>query len=65
MRELDELLLRYLESHYGQADDVQKRAFERFLELSDPELVGYLLQHQTPGPEIAVVVQRILRDVEA
>lgn len=65
MRELDELLLRYLEQHYEQADDDQKRAFETFLELSDPELTGYLLKKQSPDPEIALVVQRILGEVDA
>lgn len=61
MRELDELLLRYLERHYPQADEDEKAAFEAVLSLADPELNGYLLQRQTPSSEsIAHVIKRIL-----
>lgn len=61
MRELDELLLRYLEDRYPTADDAEKRAFQAVLSLPDPELNGYLLQRQAPQSEsIAVVIQHIL-----
>ncbi|MGI9237201.1 MAG: succinate dehydrogenase assembly factor 2 [Woeseiaceae bacterium] len=61
MRELDELLLRYLENRYPIADEVEKAAFERVLQLADPELNGYLLQRQTPASEpIARVIEQIL-----
>lgn len=62
MRELDELLVRYLEQCYPDDDEDDKAAFCQVLELSDPELNGYLLQRQTPSSEpIARVIQRILR----
>jgi len=61
MRELDELLIRYLESRYPIADDDEKAAFRTILELPDPELNGYLLQRQTPSPEaVADVIKLIL-----
>ena len=61
MRELDELLLRYLDNHYPEADEQEKAAFSAVLELADPELNAYLLQRQTPVSEsIARVIQRIL-----
>jgi len=61
MRELDELLLRYLNEHYPQADEQEKAAFETVLQLADPELNGYLLQRQTPASEpVARVIKRIL-----
>ena len=60
MRELDVLLTAYLDDCYDRSDDSEKAAFRRLLTLSDPELVGYLLQKQTPEPDIAVVIQRIL-----
>ena len=61
MRELDELLLRYLENHYVDADAQEKAAFCAVLDLADPELNAYLLQRQTPASEsIASVIQRIL-----
>ena len=61
MRELDELLIRYLEGQYPNADDNEKAAFQAVLELPDPELNGYLLQRQTPASEsVASVIQHIL-----
>lgn len=62
MRELDELLLRYLTDRYPLADDDEKAAFEAVLQLADPELNGYLLQRQSPASEsIAHVIERIRR----
>ena len=62
MRELDELLIRYLESRYPAADDDEKATFQAVLELPDPELNGYLLQRQTPSSKpIAGVIELILR----
>jgi succinate dehydrogenase flavin-adding protein (antitoxin of CptAB toxin-antitoxin module) len=61
MRELDELLIRYLESRYPIADDNEKAAFQAVLELPHPELNGYLLQRKTPSSEpIEDVINRIL-----
>ena len=61
MRELDELLVRYLESRYSNADDIEKAAFQAVLALPDPELNGYLLQRQTPSSTIAGVIEQILK----
>ena len=61
MRELDELLIRYLESRYPLADEDEKAAFRAVLELPDPELNGYLLQRQSPSSEpVASVINLIL-----
>ncbi len=61
MRELDELLLSYLDVRYPHADDDEKAAFQAVLSLADPELNGYLLQRQTPASEpIARVINHIL-----
>jgi len=61
MRELDELLLAYLNERYPLADDDEKAAFQAVLSLADPELNGYLLQRQTPVSEpIARVIDHIL-----
>jgi len=61
MRELDELLLRYLEKCYPRADADEKAAFHEVLALADPELNGYLLQRRRPGSErIARVIDQIL-----
>ena len=60
MRELDELLLAYLERHYEQASEIDKQAFQALLALPDPELVSYLLNKQTPATELRRVVENIL-----
>ena len=52
MKELDQLLTAYLENRYEAASADDKAAFHALLELSDPELVGYLLQRREPGSEI-------------
>ena len=62
MRELDELLVRYLEDDYPNSSDDDKAAFQAVLELADPELNAYLLQGQATSSEpIARVINRILR----
>ncbi len=66
MRELDELLIRYLETRYPTASDTEKEAFQAVLELPDPELNGYLLQRQTSSTEsIAGVIKLILSQPHA
>ena len=49
MRELDELLIRYLESRYPGAEEDEKSAFQAVLALPDPELNAYLLQRPQQG----------------
>ncbi len=60
MRELDELLLRYLECHYPASSSGDKAAFQALLELPDPELLGYLLYGQRPE---SVGYDRIVRAI--
>ena len=60
MRELDQLLVAYLDKRYDDASEADKRAFRTLLALPDPELVGYLLNHQTPDPALQSVVDAIL-----
>ena len=43
MRELDTLLMRYLDQDYARAASVERAAFTRLLELPDPDLFGYLV----------------------
>ena len=64
MRELDELLLTYLEQRYEQAPETDKQAFQALLQLPDPDLVGYLLKKQTPANELQRVVEHILKRID-
>ena len=59
MRELDDLLLSYLENVYPLASDADKAEFQSLLTLPDPELMGYLLGQHEPPAEMAIVIQRI------
>ena len=65
MRELDDLLLRYLDTRFDSAPDADKAAFQALLTLSDPELVGYLLNKEQPAPELERVVDHILERPDA
>ena len=55
--ELDRLLLRYASERYGLAGPEERVAFERLLELSDPELLALLTGRAAPsqGAEAHVV----------
>jgi succinate dehydrogenase flavin-adding protein (antitoxin of CptAB toxin-antitoxin module) len=65
MRELDELLVRYLEESYAGDSEDDQAAFRAVLGLADPELNGYLLQRQIPSSEpIARGINRILRRIQ-
>ncbi len=60
MRELDELLARYLDGAYKRAPESEKATFRELLELPDPELIGYLLGSQEHAdPQIANVIETI------
>ncbi len=61
MRELDELLMRYVDRRLGAASPDEKAAFEALLALPDPEIAGYLLRNLEPeSAAIARVVRQIL-----
>jgi antitoxin CptB len=65
MRELDVLLLGYLEHHYAAAPDDEKAAFRELLALSDPELIGYLLHNERPPRDLARVVEELRSRTDA
>jgi antitoxin CptB len=63
MRELDQLLTRYLEQRYPSASARERDAFARLLELPDPDVFGYLVGGITPDEEVLRhVVACIRRD---
>ena len=62
MRELDVLLIDYLDQRYIEAGEREMLAFERLLSLSDPELVAYLLFGETPeDSELELIVNHVRR----
>jgi antitoxin CptB len=63
MKELDVLLLRYLEHDYPSAPAPERAAFVRILDLQDPEIFGYLVGRAVPTDEsLRHVLARIRRD---
>lgn len=60
MRELDQLLERYLEQVWGQAEAAERAAFERLLGCEDTALWPWLLGQAHPDdPQLDALVQRI------
>jgi antitoxin CptB len=60
MKELDLLLLGYLDAHWATAAPDERRAFEAFLELPDPVIAGYLLGgEQAPDAGIRGLVDAL------
>jgi antitoxin CptB len=63
MKELDLVLLRYLEHDYDEASSADRDAFARILELQDPELFGYLVGRAVPADDtLHHVLARIRHD---
>ena len=61
MRELDVLLMRYMDRVYPDADPGQREAFEALLSLQDPEILALLTGRQIADDgRVQDVVQRLL-----
>jgi antitoxin CptB len=61
MKELDLLLVRWLDTRYAVGSRAEQAAFRHFLELPDPELARYLLMHeQSPDAERCALAAAIL-----
>ena len=61
MKELDQLLVRYIEQRYPAADARERAAFQRLLACEDDALWRWFLSRETPDdPELIAIVQRIL-----
>ena len=61
MRELDELLVSYLNKYFMQSTDDEKEAFEELLQLSDPELIKLLLtSYESELESINSIIQKVL-----
>ena len=62
MKELDLLLLRYVEEQYGEAPSAHQEAFRALLDAPDPVIYGYCLGGARPtSPLLSSVIQRIIR----
>ena len=60
MRELDALLIRFVEDVYETLPKDDKRRFGALLELPDPELHAYLVgRHEPTDPHVEKLLERI------
>lgn len=61
MKELDLLLVRYLQGAYSTATPDERAAFEEFLELPDPDIARYLIAGDVPDdPRHAALCRALL-----
>ena len=61
MRELDMLLLGYVENHYLQAQPAEQQAFRRLLTTPDPDILALLTGRALADDEhLAYVIKRLL-----
>jgi antitoxin CptB len=61
MRELDELLVSYLNEYYDESSENEKNAFHELLKLSDPELIKLLLTpYKSEFESINLIIEKIL-----
>lgn len=62
MRELDQLMLRYLDAAWVQDSEAQRGVFLRLLECEDDKLWRWFMGHELAADaEIAALVERIRR----
>ena len=59
MRELDLVLLRWLEQRYEDASPAQRAQFEALLDLPDPQLAAWLLQGAAPTAQFALLIETL------
>ena len=61
MRELDQLMLRYLDRRWPAADDAERGVFLRLLACEDDKLWAWCMGRDRPEePELHALIQRIL-----
>jgi antitoxin CptB len=66
MKELDMILLGYLERYYSQAPAKEQEAFADLLELQDPQLYAFIIGREVPADEaIANVVAKLRTTVNS
>jgi antitoxin CptB len=60
MKELDVMLQRWLRHRYVSASEHERAEFDEFLDLPDPELLGYLVRGEIPTDPVQA---RIVREI--
>ncbi len=64
VKELDVLFTRFVESTYDDLSESDQAAFNKLLEIEDPEILAYMLYDDKPtDPDVAGIVEKILSRV--
>ena len=63
MKELDVIMSGYLENHYANATDAEKKGFKALLEMPDPDLYALLLGRQTSSNFSIQHAAQSIRDI--
>lgn len=61
MLELDLLLIPFAENHYIHLSDAEKVSFQALLHYPDPVIHSWIVESESPEPELAHIVQLIRR----
>ena len=64
MRELDVMLVRYLDRVWATASSTERDAFLQLVELQDPDLFGYLVGRAIPAEESQRAIIACIRRLE-
>jgi antitoxin CptB len=60
VKELDVLFTNFVETSYDSLSDLEKDAFDKLLDIEDPDILGFMLYNITPqDPDIAKIVEKI------
>lgn len=60
VKELDVVLTRYLETRYDDDSETEQAAFDRLLDLQDPDILRYLFKQEEPeDTEVARLIQKL------
>jgi len=60
VKELDVLFTNFVASSYDGLTDTEKQAFDKLLDLEDPDILGFMLYNEKPtDPDVASIVEKI------
>jgi len=60
VKELDVLFTRFVELSYDDLPETEKEAFNKLLDIEDPDILGFMLYNITPADsDVANIVEKI------
>jgi len=60
VKELDVLFTRFVDTSYDELSEFEKEAFNKLLDIEDPEILGFMLYNDIPeDQDVANIVEKI------